>query len=401
MHLEVQMKALIVRIGSLVSLVLGAGCSSSTPVTPPPEASTFTLTTDKFEVPAGQERYLCYARTLDEDLAVDRFDYAAPPVVHHVLVARTLTPEPDGLSECDVLFRTSWAPLFGAGKGTAILEAPSGAGYVLPKGTQILVQLHLLNVTDAPVTEQATVKMRRASTASPSPVSIYAFGTNVLSLPPHQKTSIVNDCTTEKDVEIFEWYPHMHRLGASLSLEVGPSASELKEVFRIDPWNFDDQQMQAKSLHIPSGSFTRVTCKYDNPADTTVAFGESSKDEMCYLVTFATGAGSELDGCVNQVSTSDAGVPPNPDAGACGAQTPSAIGVGASCTKGGNECASGLTCSLDQSPEPPGFCLKIGGCTTNDECGGGSATCCAPKEAGGLLNICIPEACRPSDCIPK
>jgi len=395
-------------------LALGVGCSKSTSPSSAGGAGgasstgSFTLTTDSFTVPAGAEEYLCYAQTLTEDLAVDQFTYDTTPVVHHMLVARTLAPEPNGLSVCNVLFKTSWVPLFGAGKGDASLVAPSGNGYVLPKGTQMLFQLHLLNTTTSAVTEKATVRMGLSPTPNPSPVGIYAFGTEAITLPPHQTTSIVNDCTTSDDVEAFEWYPHMHQLGTAISLQVGTSANDLKTVYEQGPWNFNDQHMDAKSIHIPAGSFTRTTCTYTNPGADTVSFGETSADEMCYLVSFVTNPTTSLNGCVNQTPPSDGGTgdggppdyPTNPDAGACGAQTANSKGIGAACTQGGNECASGLTCSLDQGSSPPGFCLEIGSCKTSADCGGGGATCCAPAEGGGLIDICIPEACRPTDCKP-
>src|SRR6266511_2381136 len=104
-------------------------------------------------------------------------------------------------------------------------------------------------------------------------------------------------------------------------------------------------------------------------------------------------------GCSHPPSDSDGGsdaAPPN----AC-KPTENAMGVGAPCTKGGNECKTGLSCSADQAQSSgtgPGFCLKIGRCTTNADCGGGDATCCAPAEGGGAIKICIPESCRPSTC---
>jgi hypothetical protein len=151
----------------------------------------------------------------------------------------------------------------------------------------------------------------------------------------------------------------------------------------------------------------RTTCTYNNPSNAAVTFGESTKDEMCYLVSFVTGGGAPLSGCVNQMPPDmgdggipDGGWPANPDAGTCGSQTANAKGIGAPCTKGGNECATGLTCTLDQGSSPPGFCLEIGGCKTTADCGGGGVTCCAPAQGGGLIDICIPEACRPSNCQP-
>ncbi len=382
------------------TLVLASpiGCDSSEEA---PVDKTFSLQTDAVTVAAGAEKYLCYAQTLDRDLVIDRFEYGQTATVHHLLLARTTTAEPEGLSECDVLFRSSWIPLFGAGNGNATLNAPEGSGHVLPKGTQLLIQLHLLNTSAADVTTPVVVKMREAAAPNVTPVGLYAFGTNDITLAATQPGSVSNDCTVEHDVNIFAWWPHMHRLGVSLSLSVGPSADSLEEVYRIDPWDFDNQEMTATPLHIPQGYLSRVICAYNNPSMNEVTFGESSNDEMCFLSTFVTPAEEALDGCVYLKPVGDEPVPPDPAAGACGEQEANALGIGAACTKGGGECASGLSCSADQGDDPPGFCLKIGGCQTTPDCGGGWATCCAPKEAGGLLNICIPEACRPADCIPQ
>lgn len=386
------------RLACATSLLLSTGCGAEPETTP--SESIFSIRTDDITVPAGAERYMCWAQTLDRDLAIDRFDYTQTNTVHHLLLARTTTEEQDGLSECEVLFRSSWVPLFGAGNGDAHIEAPGGSGHILPKGTQLLIQLHLLNTDAKDATTSVEVKMREAATAEVAPIGLYAFGTNDITLAPAQIGSITNDCTVEHDVDIFAWWPHMHRFGVSLRLEIGPSASALEEVYRIDPWDFDNQEMTAAPLHIPAGSFSRISCEYDNPSDQEVIFGESSGDEMCFLSTFATAAPESLDGCVYLKPVGEDPVPPDPAAGTCGEHDVSAIGVGATCTQGGGECAQGLSCTLDQGAEPPGFCLKLG-CDTTADCGGNWATCCAPKEAGGLLNICIPEACRPADCIPK
>ena len=104
-------------------------------------------------------------------------------------------------------------------------------------------------------------------------------------------------------------------------------------------------------------------------------------DEMCYLVGYIRGKEGAF-GCQSLATDVDAGAPS--DAGPPNACMPTenAAGVGAPCTKGGNECKTGLSCSLDQSQTPDGgvgFCLRIGGCTTTADCGGGDATCCAPQ----------------------
>lgn len=389
------------RACALVIASVMAGCGETEETTPAPEEKIFDLTTGAIPVPGGAERYMCYAQTLDRDLVVDRFEYEQTATVHHLLLAKTTTPEPDGVAECDVLFRTSWIPLFGSGNGTAVLDAPAGNGHMLPKGTQLLVQLHLLNSEAADASTNVTVHMREVEKGDVSPVTLYAFGTNDITVPASQPGTVTNDCEVESDVQIFAWWPHMHRFGKSLTLLVGPDEDSLEEVYRVDPWDFDNQRVEAIPLTIPAGSMSRIECTYENPGSEDLTFGESSNDEMCFLPTFVTGGASEVDGCVYLKPVGDEPVPPDPAAGVCGEHEPSPVGIGSVCTKGGGECAQGQTCTSDQGDASPGMCIKIGGCDVTADCGGGWGTCCAPKEAGGLLNICIHEACRPDDCIPQ
>jgi len=375
---------------SLLSLV---ACSNSKNTT---QAETFTLTTPEITVPAGQERYECFSKTLDEDIAVDRFDFVGSPSVHHVFLSRTLAPEPEGLSECNVIFKQTWLPMFVTGNGSTSLEYPAGAATVLHKGQQIVLQLHLLNATAADVAKSASVVMRKSTLTNPDPVGIYAFGTQKITLPAGGPSDVVVDCTPTEDVEAFATLAHMHKLGTSLHLSVEGDDGQMHEVVNRDPYSFNKQYIEADPIRAPKGKKTHLTCGYDNTTDHVVTFGESSNDEMCYLVGYVRGKEGAF-GCDNTsfVADPDAGT----DAGAMCMPTENSVGIGAACTKGGNECKSGLACSLDQAGSSgPGFCLKIGGCTTTADCGGGDATCCAPAQGGGAIKICIPESCRPSNC---
>ena len=364
----------------------GNGASAMTP--------TFTLTAPEITVAPGEERYVCFGKTLDEDIAVDRFDFAADPAVHHVFLSRAIVPEPEGLSECNVIFKQTWLPMFVTGKGSASLEYPSGAASVLHKGSQIVLQLHLLNASTTEAHTHAGVVMRKSTLSNADPVAIYAFGTRKFALPPNAATDVVDDCTPSEDVEAFATLAHMHKLGTAMRLSVEGDDGSLHQVVNRDPYSFDNQFIEANPIRAPKGKKTELTCGYNNTTAHVVGFGESSNDEMCYLVSYVRGKEGAF-GCHNDPLDADAGTPT-----AC-MPTENAAGVGAPCTKGGNECKAGLSCSLDQAQAAdagPGFCLRIGGCMTSADCGGGDATCCAPAEAGGAIKICIPESCRPSTC---
>jgi hypothetical protein len=369
----------------------GAGCTSSSPrPNPGPASGTYTIQTPSIAIPASGERYVCYAKTLEQDLAVDRFDYAVKDYVHHMFFSRTTAPEPDGISECDVVFKQTWIPLFLAGRGASTLQYPAGDANVLPKGTQVVLQVHLLNSTPHDETIDIALALHQSKTANPVPVGLYAFGSTIISLPPSSTSTVTAECAPDRDVTSFAMFAHQHQLGTKMTLEVMNAAGQYELAYKRDPFDFNNQTIEQTPISIAKGTKTRITCTYDNTTTATVGFGESSHDEMCYLAMFVPGEAGTF-GCV-QNPPSDAG------GGACMA-TPNAMGIGTPCTNGGNQCPSGLSCSSDlNSSSGPGFCMKVG-CSTAADCGG--ATCCSPAQAGGAVNVCLPTACVPSDCAVK
>jgi hypothetical protein len=365
-----------------------AACVSGT-LCPPPAAEYWTFATEPFTVPPNSERFLCFAKELDEDLTIDAFEYTSKPVFHHVLFAETLSPEPDGFTECDVLFRTTWLPMYVAGSTGGSLAAPPGAGYQLEKGSQLMAQLHLLNPTQEPITDTFELRLRKSPLPSVNPIGIVVFGSTEFQLPAKRKSSIEGLCTAPRNWDIFAVFPHMHYLGRSLTFELGPSPGPLTEVFARHDYDFDDQRMDLLDLNIAAGDTARVTCEFDNPYDHTVEFGESSLSEMCFLISYAVGTPDRLEGCF------DGGpgglIPPG-----CGKDPPNDKGIGTACTKGGGECPEDLACTLDLvSYDIPGFCI-LPSCATQADCGAG-ASCCALQQAGGFT-ICVPDACWFAGC---
>lgn len=308
------------RIVSVLSLALAPACGSedaaSTPARPDPQpdAATqlnpeagaeaaseakdvFLFETGEFTVPAGEERYLCYTQTLDEVLDVQQIDYTYNPVVHHMAMVTTLVPEPEEPFECDVFFKSTWIPVFANGLGDGSLRVPDGAAFHLEAGSQLMVQLHLLNTSTDEVSTKVALELTRAAGTTNSQAGIYGFGTTLIELPPGQQTTLTNDCAVDSEVNIFGVFPHMHTLGKTIRFLTGPSESELAVVFEQKDWNFDAQAITPLDLRLQPGDLTRVECTYDNVRNETVTFGESTFDEMCFFTAFRTEY-EGLDGCL-------------------------------------------------------------------------------------------------------
>ena len=357
-------------------------------------ADGWVFSTGDITVQPGEEKYMCYAGIVNEDLSISAFTSLKNPLVHHFMFVETLTPEENGLKECNVLLRPTWSPMYAAATADSEVDIPEGAAKAVPKGKQVLLQVHLLNTTAAALTRPVEVNLTRSLLKNPEKVGIMIFGAENIYLPPHKTTTSENRCVLSRDVRLFSVLPHMHRLGTRLELDYGPDDAHLTTAYTRDPFLFDDQHFDPLTLTLPSGSVVHTHCSFNNDTDKTVTFGETSAAEMCLAVGFNVG-GDDLELCSQTIPIPDGGVPVAPDAGVCSESTNS-NGIGRFCTPGGSECPNSLLCSADLLSQAFGICFQAG-CTSNADCSG--TTCCTTP-IGNVANICVPEACRPTDCVP-
>ena len=158
--------------------VFGLSAASCSGGTSTPGDAEFVFDTGTYSVDPGAEKYMCFTKTVAEDTWVDRFTHGNEATVHHMVLVHTLAPEPAAPFECPTFFKTTWIPLFATGTADAELAVPKGSSFFLPKGTQLLMQLHLLNASDRPTKGSLSVNMRKvAKTASEA--GIYGFGTTI------------------------------------------------------------------------------------------------------------------------------------------------------------------------------------------------------------------------------
>jgi hypothetical protein len=266
-----------------------AGADAGNPFEPPP-AGGQQLVTDEYTLQPGEEKYFCYTFDSPADAAkgITAVKQLSGQLVHHVALYTTLTPEPQGFSECNVLIKFSWRPLWAAGAGSNSLTLPEGVGFKVPAGTQYLIQYHLQNTTEAPITERSALNLTYADPAPLQPASIYALGQFSLNIPKDamgftQETS----CNSAQDMTVFAAFPHMHKLGTKITFEHGPTEAEATMAYALDPWIFGDQPFDPMDLEIKQGDFMRARCTWDNDTGHDVGFGESSDDEMCIFVLYA------------------------------------------------------------------------------------------------------------------
>jgi hypothetical protein len=304
------------QFGALAVLVLGSACSSHEPSstrTSPvnlADASTASqneilFSSGEYDLAPGDEKYLCWAGNLpaDRDVIIRQIsgDYGAG--THHVFFAWTLVPEPDGMSECPVLFKTTWIPIYLGGRNTSPLQMPDGAGIDMGLGKQLVLQLHLQNTGADPIKDHVTMHMQLGDPGiSYTPAGIFGLDNRVISLAPGgNDVHTTMSCKPGKEMHVFSVLGHMHKLGKALQI------SHDDQVVYQETWNFNEQPITPFEMLVGKDDTVGLDCTHANTLNHVVTYGESSDTEMCATIFYYTPY-DHLAGCVNLPQAGDAGL---------------------------------------------------------------------------------------------
>lgn len=281
---------------ALPLLLLLVGCTSSE------EAGEHVdLVSTPYTLQPGEEKYFCYTMRLpaDRDVAITKITPTYGVGTHHILFSQTIAPEPEGFSECNVLIRTTWVPLYAGGIDSGPLELPANTGFKpLERGQQVLMQLHLQNATDEPITATTAVRLDLVEpTPELRPASIFGMDNRKLTIPARSQTESMMNCIIDKDLDVFAVLGHMHKHGKHLDVSRG--ASPGAEMLYEETWNFEEQPVTPATFHVNRGDNLHLRCTHENNTDAPVVYGESSDTEMCAFVMYYAPA-TALDGCINE-----------------------------------------------------------------------------------------------------
>jgi hypothetical protein len=280
----------------LLLLVL-VGCTSSSDES----ENTLDLKSSPYTLQPGEEKYFCYTARLpkDRDVAIKRITPTYGKGTHHILTVQTIAPEPEGFSECPVLIRQTWIPLYTGGLDSGPLEAPEGIAFkTFEPGQQILMQLHLQNATDAPITASTSMKIEYVdATPDLMPATVFGLDNHKINVPPGGQATSEMSCLLNKDLAVFAVMGHMHKQGVHLDVSRGPTAGA--EMLYEEDWKFEEQPITPLTMSVKKGDNLHLRCTHKNTGTTPLLYGESSDTEMCSFVMYYAPA-DRLDGCINE-----------------------------------------------------------------------------------------------------
>ncbi len=234
-------------------------------------------------------------------------------VVHHVIAyldtqgkARqldALDKEPGYSSFGGVGFAPSgalggWAP----GNETPFL--PKGVGILLPKGADIVLQVHY-HTSGKPETDRTKIGVYFCKEPTDKRVRILPVfgGLNIPAGNADFKTGGAS--LLRGDVTLLSVTPHMHLLGREMRVKaITPEEREVPLVY-VPDWDFNWQTTYTfkEPIKVPAGTKVKMTARYDNstanPRNPSsppkpVTWGEATTDEMCIAFVTYTVDGEHL-----------------------------------------------------------------------------------------------------------
>lgn len=248
-----------------------------------------------WELPPREEFYLCGRITVPEDVYFNEIHPLNPLGTHHTAVGILDNPNrPDGVTLCD-LSELGRRSIDQSGIGTAGGRMPSGIAMKAERGTQLLLNLHVFNPTDAPLRGRSgTLVVSVAPAQVTTLADSLAAGPLRLEIPPGRSVQ-TGVCTVEYDFQIFSVFPHMHQMGRHMKV-VAERAGREPVVLHDGAFDFTHQVSHRiePPLAMAAGDRIQIACTYENETGEQVHFGESSDDEMCLaqLARFPSGGRS-------------------------------------------------------------------------------------------------------------
>lgn len=271
----------------LVVSGLLAACGDSGPAL----GDTITIDTPSFVLQPGEEKFYCYYTTLPntEAIGAHRFTSSMPAGSHHMIVFKTKKAmAPDGtFAECDnfgmgdggIADVPVW--LYASQNPEGELTMPEGVGVAIGASQTVIVNLHYVNTTDAPITAQVHIDIE---TFAPKQTFIEAhamitFNTQI-DVPPNSMGSAGGSCDVDSEWQFITMSTHSHKYTVNAQVHDGPNM-----VLETLDWAHATLgRWDSPYLKFSSGKLD-YRCTYHNTLSVPLETGESAiNNEMCMAV---------------------------------------------------------------------------------------------------------------------
>jgi Copper type II ascorbate-dependent monooxygenase, C-terminal domain len=180
-----------------------------------------------------------------------------------------------------------WVP------GSEVQRLPEGVGWRLPKGADIVLQVHYSR-SGKTETDLTQIGLYFARGPVDKQMRVMAVLALPLLIPPgdaHYETRAAS-APLPAGITVREVWPHMHLLGRDMTLTAALPDGTTQPLVKVADWDFNWQTRYVlkEPKALPRGSTVRLLAHYDNSAENPrnpntppklTTWGEQTTDEMC------------------------------------------------------------------------------------------------------------------------
>ena len=283
----------------LLAVVCFAACGHSAPApTGVPGGTTYSLTFGPITVQPGEENTQCLVLPLGNpsSIHVGQIHDVLSDGSHHMIVYQSSDTTAQATPfDCqpfvDTLDPSKGQTLVVTQKKDDLLTFPQGVGVTLAPNQMIRIELHYINPSPAPLQVTATTNFITMDDADYQYEMGFLFiGDPDITIPPNSSVqlgpiffALPSDYAQS---QFFAITGHEHKLGTNVTVNVTTSATDPgTPVYDVQDWLWSEPATVQASppFTIPTGGGFTFTCNWTNTTASTVKFGESANDEMCFF----------------------------------------------------------------------------------------------------------------------
>jgi hypothetical protein len=262
-----------------------------------PPADSYSLTWGPVTAAPGEEHTQCVTLNLNNAprIHVGKIHNELANGSHHLIVYRTTTPGSATPVECapfaDTLAVEKGSPLMITQKHDELLELPEGVAFTLEPNQLIRLEMHYINTGDVTEEVKATTTFIPIADAEFEQEADFLFiGTPDITIPAAASVTVGPTFfqlpTLLVNANFFALTGHTHKFGTNVHVATATNANDTGvSVYDVANWLWNEPETTYfdPTFKVPANGGFRFSCDYKNTSASSVGFGESAKDEMCFF----------------------------------------------------------------------------------------------------------------------
>jgi len=282
----------------------GTSCTPGTDLAAPAAADgfQFVLQSGQVTIQPNQEAYYCYYNTIpgSASIEVGAFQsWMSTGASHHFITYEANTGgTPDGTLEQCAGVAGKWVYATSVAGQIIELKMPDTVGLTMSSGTQLIMNMHFINPTTAPLSPTVKLNVLYAQNVQYQAATMVSFNASI-DVPPATAAgpgmqTVTGTCQAPVGSKFFAVTSHTHKHATDTRVNF-VSGGQTTNIVNTTDWESPDVGLfyAPNFLTVQAGDSFTYSCAYTNTTSSAVLVGETAAtNEMCMAIGYYFPAGS-------------------------------------------------------------------------------------------------------------